>query len=138
MGVVEHVKRRRALVLRETLDDLGADGFILPALENEHRQRQAPRCRVISRRILVEGKLESLGPVQRIVKDFDVAGFPPALDAAWPDLRPAIPLELDRRCEQDETRDRVSRLAHLARGGLDGHESAEARADQHDVARRQR
>ncbi len=128
-----------ALLLREALDDVrGSTDSILPTLEDQHRQRQLPRCGVISLGILIEAKPESLGPIQRVVEDLDVAGLPPALDAARPDFGPAIPFELDRRREQDETRDRVPRLADLARGGLDGHESAEARPDQHDLARRQR
>ena len=66
------------------------------------------------------------------------AGLSPPFDAAGAYLRPALPLELDGRREQDEMRDRMPRLAGLARGGLHGDESSEARADEHDVLGRQR
>src|SRR5688572_17966311 len=133
MCIVEHVERRGGLLLRKALDDVGADGFILPALKNEHRHTESPRCGVELLRVLIKAEVQALGTVEGIVEDFDVAGLSPPFDAAGAYLRPAIPLELDGWREQDEMRDRMLRPAGLPRGGLDGDESSKARAHEHDV-----
>ena len=102
MAIVDQAQVDRWPAGRPAYDAVGIHRSVLPALDNEDGQREFQRKRIVLRRVLVELEADDPRAVVGVVKDGEMAGAPPLVDAMVAQVAQAVAAELERRRQQDD------------------------------------